>query len=1249
MLTKIKWMGLLLFAASGAHGVFAQANPSPAAPKPESHEIHRSNIEGLQAPLMKLDGQWSYRFDPEDKNLAEGWAQPLVAEGQTELPGTTDTRGIGPVNSEASEFHLTRAYKYRGAVWFEREIDIPPTWAGQAVTLEMERVQWESRVWVDGKPAGMQDSLSTPHFYDLTGLLTPGRHRLTVRIDNRMKYVIYHSLGTWQFTHAITDETQGNWNGVIGRFELRATPLLSLDQIQVATLPDGTAARATVRINNRTKQPAAVKLTGEVQPGGRRVGKLIATAPPGISTHEVDVPLRQDAERWDEFAPVLQNLKISLTAPGMTKDARSVQFGVFDFKKGRRQFELNGRPIQLRGNLENASWPLTGHPPMTPEGGWRKLMATLKEHGMNHLRFHSWCPPEAAFVAADEAGVFFQIELPLWDGYGDIGSDPKRCVWLRAEAHRIIETYGNHPSFRLMSMGNELASAKGDDPWLMNLVRELKQSDSRIFYTSTTHPAFLSSSDDYFDAAYTAAGWVRERISAASGRPAYDGNYSAGAAATDRPLIAHEIGQRSMFFNPREIAKYTGSMKPRNLEAFRATMEKNGLLDMADAFRKSSAQFQLYNYKWELESMSATPELAGFQALGLQDYSGQGTTMCGFLDAFWESKGILPASAWRRFCAPTIVLARFPEAVLTDADTFTAHVQVSHYGPRALKSAVVRWELNAGGRAVASGAFPPVDLATGKLTAIGDIRQPLAGLVQAPAGLKLLVRLDHEAVTNDWDLWVYPAQKVEPTPPMPALVASQWDNTCKQALAEGRDVILFPNLTTLIKAVPTHWGPVAWNMSLFAAQPSTIGIHLDPAHPLFARFPTADHCDAQWEKLLDGGAVGIDLTGTTLRPLVWLIDDFHTAYQRKLGAVFEAKVGRGRLLVSTLNLVPENRQWPEVRQFLTSLYAYAGSTSFVPSQTATVAEMDSLLAVRAVAPGSDQPPKDLENAVFHVAAAGLASPGNSTPDRKLDQVKRHSAGFDYNVNYDIAWKDERCSAWVGGASIILKVIVPEKFKGRLAVHFTDWNQQNRDGHLFFNGQDQSLIGPHESGRWLVFKLDEQESKTHEYTLKVDRVSGANLMMTDFAVLDDAPSSTLIKLGAKVIGCDSQVAANPAANAIDGKADTIWHTPWGDQAKPMPHHLVIDLGSEVALSGLNYLARQDSGEGRCLDCDVYVSNDSNVWGKAVASVQWQNSDQWQALQFKQVVKARYLKVVVKSAVGNVAYTHIAELDVISPSP
>jgi hypothetical protein len=1046
---------------------------------------------------LSLAGQWTYRFDSEDRGLAAGWTNQLPGEGQVELPGTTDTRGIGPVNSEMTELHLSRSHKYRGAVWYEREIEIPKSWAGRAVMLELERVQWESRLWINGQPAGMRDSLSAPHRYDLTGSLTPGKHRVTLRIDNRIKYLIHHSKGTWQFTHAITDETQGNWNGVIGRMELRASPLVSIDHVQVATATNAVAC-VIVRVNNRTGQPAQVSLSGKVQPGGGRAAERIASAAPGISTHEVEVPLRSDAARWDEFSPVLQTLKVKLAAPKQAPDERSAQFGILDFKAGRRQFELNGRPIFLRGNLENAQWPLTGHPPMLPENGWRQLMAALKEHGMNHLRFHSWCPPEAAFTAADEMGIIFQVELPLWDGCGDIGSDAARCVWLPGEARRILDAYGNHPSFRLFSMGNELAGNK-DDVWLMNLVRDLQKTDPRILYTCTTHPIFASSSADYFSAAGTPLGIVRGADAGPSGRPAFGKNFSKNATPVDRPLIAHEIGQFSMFFNPAETGKYTGSMKPRNYEMFRAAMEKHQLLDMAEPFRQSSARFHLSLYKRELEQMLATPELAGYQALGIQDYSGQGTTMCGFLDTFWESKGILPASAWRRFCAPTVVLARFLDAVLTEADTFEAKVEVSHFGPKDLKSAVVRWELRDGNRVAASGVFPPTNLVTGKLTIVGAIKQPLAGFVRAPARLDLQMRLENSEVANNWPLRVYPAPPISLTPPAAALVTNRWNETCKQALAAGRDVILLPDPQSLVKCIPTRWMPVFWNMLLFRDQTSTIGIHLDPANALFAQFPTESHSDAQWAKLTDGAAGGVDLTGTVIRPLVWLIDDFHADFQRKLGAVFEAKVGRGRLLVATLNLAPENQQWPEVRQFLASLYAYAGSSRFNPAETLTPQTLDTLLAARALAAGSDHPPEGLENAVLRVAAAAQAAMGSSPADKKLDKIILNRGGFDYQVAYDTAWKDRECSAWVGH-TITLRVTVPEALmgiRGRLAVRFTDWNKQGRDGHLFFNGHDQSLIGPHEAGRWVIFDLD---GKSRDYTLKVDRTRGVNLMMTDIAVM-----------------------------------------------------------------------------------------------------------------------------------------------------
>ncbi len=891
--------------------------------------------------IITVNGNWNYRFDKNDLGISEEWYKKAVSpEGQVLLPGTTDTRGIGPVNTENSEFHLNRAYKYRGAVWFETMVTIPTSWKNRAVSLDLERVQWESRVWIDGIYAGMQESLSVPHTYDLTALLVPGRHRITIRVDNRLKYLIHHSLSDWEFTHAITDETQGNWNGIIGRMDLVAKPLIAIENIQVTVSDDCLKTTALVTVSNHTGKDVSLDLEGSVAPGGRNNVTTTISAGKGMSSHRIELPVSENAVRWDEFSPVMQIVHVSLKNKKKEIDRDSARFGLMSFKSDERHFILNGRKIFLRGNLECAIWPLTGHPPMDAEEGWTKLMATIKEYGMNHLRFHSWCPPEAAFRAADEAGVIFHVELPLWDGWGNMASDSARCRFLREEAIRILKAYGNHPSFRLLSMGNELGNT--DDSYLINLVRDLKTLDPGRFYTSTTHPMFLSSSDDYFVAAASPRGAIRGHLIRENESPGFNENYSDNMAGIDRPVIVHEIGQYSMFFNPDEIKKYTGCMKPRNLEIMRDAMTKNGLIDMAEPFRRSSALFQLSLYKRELEQMLATPELAGYQALGLQDFSGQGTTMCGVLDAFWESKGIVPASSWRQFCSPTVLLARFNKAVLCRSDTFRAAIQVAHFGGSDITNANVRWEILNGSVSVASGTFTREIIPTGSVTNLGLMEQALSVVSGMPVHLTLKVSIENTEFVNTWNLWVYPDENV-PRKPANIFLADKWDENCKEILSKGGSVVLNPKKGSLEKGIPAQWLPVAWNMLLFPGQPSTIGIYLDTSLPLFSEFPTESHSDIQWQQLFDGGIQGVNLTGTDIKPIVWLIDDFHSSFQRKIGAVFEARVGKGRLLVVTFDISSEKQDRPEVRQFVKSLYDYVGSEKFNPVGIINPTELDSIL------------------------------------------------------------------------------------------------------------------------------------------------------------------------------------------------------------------------------------------------------------------------------------------------------------------
>jgi hypothetical protein len=218
----------------------------------------------------------------------------------------------------------------------------------------------------------------------------------------------------------------------------------------------------------------------------------------------------------------------------------------------------------------------------------------------------------------------------------------------------------------------------------------------------------------------------------------------------------------------------------------------------------------------------------------------------------------------------------------------------------------------------------------------------------------------------------------------------------------------------------------------------------------------------------------------------------------------------------------------------------------------------------------------------------------------------------------------------------------------------DWNTNRKLGLLF-----ECRVG---RGKLLVCAADLAKDLEHRPAARQLRasllayaagagfhpkveVAGTNLAN----ILKPIKLSPLAKLGAKVIASDSQADGFPAANAIDGKAGTFWHTPWGAESKPMPHHLVIDLGGEVALSGLKYLPRQDLSQGRCADCEVFCGDDPNSWGEAVASVRWEDNDQWQTLLFKKTVKARYLKLLIKSSANNSDFASVAELDIITPQP
>jgi len=1042
----------------------------------------------LEEMKISLSGQWGFKLDPDGAGLKEKWfSEELV--GTVKLPGSLDENGLGRKNSKRHLGRLTREYEYVGPAWYQKRVVIPDSWSKKRITLFLERCLWETRVWVDDIYVDTRDSLSVPHVYNLTGLLGPGEHTLTIRVDNTVKVNIGHTYGNMLWAHAITEETQTNWNGIIGRIELAATPKVWIDSVQTYPDFDKKTTKVKTTIGNLTTLPVKGKLEITDSTDNTSVRDVTFTATKGKTIVEAEIPFVDSLNLWDEFSPKLHKLNVTLSAKTEQKQyshQRNISYGLRDFHTDGQHFRLNGRRVYLRGNLDCCIFPLTGYPSMTAKE-WKDYLGIIKSYGMNHIRFHSWCPPGAAFEAADELGIIFQVEPPLWDGHGLVGSDINRAAFILNEVDRIVDAYGNHPSFCLMSMGNELGD--GSDPYLAYLIDYLKKKDQRHLYTSTTHPAGQSRKDDYFAAAGTKKGIAR-------GIKPF-GDFQASLEGFERPLIAHEVGQPAMYPNYNEVTKYTGHLKALNFEAFRKSLEEHHMLDLAEEFRLASGALLVEIYKENIEAQLRTPNVAGFQLLSLQDFPGQGTALIGILDSFCDSKGLITPKQFKRFCGPTVPLIRMKGFTWTTNETFTATAEVAHYGRTDLTNQQSSWTVKGiDGCETASGKFNPVDISTGTSTKLGNIELKLDE-IESPAKLTLEVTLDGTEFANSWNFWVYPADANIETPDG-IIVSTKWNEETRKTLLGGGKVLLLPEHKTMVNTESARWHPIFWSYQLFARGPKTMGILCEPEHPALAEFPTEFFGDWQWHDLLENSeALVLDNVSAGIKPIVQFVPDFN--YNKKMSAIFEARVGKGRMVVCTIDLQKNLESRPAARQLLHSLLNYMNSDSFQPAHSLAVNALDELLEQVRLLENSGAPTNP-DSAVLNIRAAVNAPLGKPEPwNSKADKAIALRKGFGYSVQGGL-WRDGQSSAW-HNRHMVVNVTCPPKFEGTFYAHFHDWNNEGRAAALFFSGRDMGPLPRYDGqGFWLKIPVTKEMTVNGRLTLDARVTKGPNVMISQIIFL-----------------------------------------------------------------------------------------------------------------------------------------------------
>jgi hypothetical protein len=360
-----------------------------------------------------------------------------------------------------------------------------------------------------------------------------------------------------------------------------------------------------------------------------------------------------------------------------------------EFKTRGTRFEVNGQQIFLRGTLECCIFPITGYPP-TDTNSWVKVLQTFKNYGLNTVRFHSWCPPEAAFTAADRLGLYFQIECSSWANSGtSIGDGGAIDEYIYKEGDRILSAYGNHPSFCMLAYGNEPAGVN-QNAYLGKLLTYWKAKDNRRVYTSGAGWPVIPENDFNLTAEPRIQRWgegLKSIINREAPQTMFD--YHEIISKYAIPTVSHEIGQWCVYPDFKDIVKYTGVLKPTNFEIFRESLTANNMGDQAEDFLMASGKLQALCYKADIEAALRTPGFAGFHLLQLHDFPGQGTALVGILNPFFESKGYITPEEFRMFCNETVPLARIQKLVYNNNETFKASVEIAHFGEKPIEKAEI--------------------------------------------------------------------------------------------------------------------------------------------------------------------------------------------------------------------------------------------------------------------------------------------------------------------------------------------------------------------------------------------------------------------------------------------------------------------------------------------------------------------------------------------------------------------------------
>ncbi len=450
--------------------------PRPEHPRPDFQ----------REPWINLNGRWRFSFDKDNMGEQRKWyrlAHPAArnAEG---IPPTDDPFGSEIVVPFPWESRLSEvcAPDYKGAAWYQRVIEIPADWAegdadsgprdaiglpgmedtssavtaiGAGVTWRLRpflcfgAVDWNAKVWVNGRFVGEHSGGYTPFDLDISRYVRPGRPAtVTVRAYDACDADTLLGKQTYNWY----TPSSGIWQTVY----LEGRPAVYLTQVHVT--PDLDNGSATFQVGITAAEDEATgggeyRLSVTSADGLFPPVEQIVAAGQGETTLEVHVP---SPRPWSPEDPFLYDCAVRLEGPhSASADTVHTYFGLRTISRGfwkDNPYEyvfLNGKPIYLRGALDQAFHPdgLHAYP---SDDAIRADIQLAKDLGLNMLRCHIKINEPRYYYWADKLGVLMMYDFPSASVY----TPTARAHWEQTFRDSMARDF-SHPSVFAWILFNE--------------------------------------------------------------------------------------------------------------------------------------------------------------------------------------------------------------------------------------------------------------------------------------------------------------------------------------------------------------------------------------------------------------------------------------------------------------------------------------------------------------------------------------------------------------------------------------------------------------------------------------------------------------------------------------------------------------------------------------------------------------------------------------------------------------------------